>query len=304
MAKGYSLHLGLNTVDPDHYGGWSGPLVACEADAQDMCEIANAQGFQTSMLLTKEATRDVVLEHIARAARDLDSGDIFLVTNSSHGGQVPDVNGDEGGPKGDGLDETWCLFDGELLDDEIYYAFGAFQPGVRIVAVADCCHSGTSIKTKEMQAVFMDMFGLPMGVVDASKLLETRSGSNRFLEIAPAIQRPKTMPEEVKSRVYLKHKAFYDKIGGNPKMRSAKSNIKASAILLSGCQDNQLSMDGAFNGAFTGALKNVWNGGNYKGSYLQFLKAIRRKLPPTQSPNYFVAGAVNQTFESQGPFCI
>ena len=35
-ATALSLHLGLNAVDPVHYGGWSGELAACERDATDM----------------------------------------------------------------------------------------------------------------------------------------------------------------------------------------------------------------------------------------------------------------------------
>lgn len=57
MAKGIALHIGLNTVDPNHYEGWSGPLNACEADADDMTELAQAQGFTATKLLTKKATR-------------------------------------------------------------------------------------------------------------------------------------------------------------------------------------------------------------------------------------------------------
>ena len=26
MAKGISLNIGLNSVDPNHYGGWNGQL--------------------------------------------------------------------------------------------------------------------------------------------------------------------------------------------------------------------------------------------------------------------------------------
>ena len=40
MAAGCSLHLGLNFVDPAHYGGWDGELRACEFDANDMAAIA------------------------------------------------------------------------------------------------------------------------------------------------------------------------------------------------------------------------------------------------------------------------
>ena len=40
MPQGLALTIGLNSVDPAHYGGWSGELTACEADAEDMAEIA------------------------------------------------------------------------------------------------------------------------------------------------------------------------------------------------------------------------------------------------------------------------
>ena len=36
MAKGISIHIGLNHVDPKHYQGWDGALNACIADANDM----------------------------------------------------------------------------------------------------------------------------------------------------------------------------------------------------------------------------------------------------------------------------
>ena len=35
-SHGLSLNLGLNAVDPSAYAGWSGPLAACEFDANDM----------------------------------------------------------------------------------------------------------------------------------------------------------------------------------------------------------------------------------------------------------------------------
>ena len=45
MAKGIALHIGLNSVDPHKYEGWSGPLNACEADANDMADLARTAGF-------------------------------------------------------------------------------------------------------------------------------------------------------------------------------------------------------------------------------------------------------------------
>ena len=49
-----SLHLGLNAVDPVHYGGWSGELAACERDATDMAALAKAQKMKPTVLLTKQ----------------------------------------------------------------------------------------------------------------------------------------------------------------------------------------------------------------------------------------------------------
>src|SRR4029453_12860588 len=142
MAQGIALHIGLNSVDPQKYEGWSGPLNACEADANDMADLAHTQGFATTKLLTKKATRDAVLKGIADAAKKLKSADIFFLTYSGHGGQAPDLNGDEP----DGKDETWCLYDGELIDDELYSSWGAFAAGVRILLLSDSCHSGSVSK--------------------------------------------------------------------------------------------------------------------------------------------------------------
>jgi hypothetical protein len=300
MASGRSLHIGLNSVDPNHYGGWSGPLVACEADAHDMGLIAHSRGFATKTLLTAAATRDAVLQEIAAAASASAPGDIFVLTNSSHGGQVPDQNGDED----DGTDETWCMYDGELIDDEIYFALSAFQAGVRILVISDSCHSGSSIKSPELRAIYGDMLA-HQAVISGLASRSARLGASLdFLGPLMSMPRPKTMPVAIMNSTYFENKAFYDGIAAREELKDAKSAVKASAILLSGCQDNQTSMDGAFNGAFTGELKMVWNGGQFRGGYEAFLTEIRSKLPPTQSPNYFRVGALDPAFEKQSPFTI
>ena len=96
MPKGISIHIGLNTVDPEHYQGWGGPLQACEHDAQDLLRVADSRGFQSQLLLTREATRESVAAEIRRAAEGLDEGGILMLTYSGHGGQVPDYDLDEG----------------------------------------------------------------------------------------------------------------------------------------------------------------------------------------------------------------
>ena len=68
--------------------------------------------------------------------------------------------------------------------------------------------------------------------------------------------------------------------------------------------DNQTSMDGDNNGAFTGMLKKIWNGGKFNGNYRKLRDKIVSQMPSTQTPNYYRVGAANKTFEGQKPFTI
>ncbi len=288
-AKALSLHMGLNGVSGAAYGGWDGPLAACEFDANDMATLATKQGMKPTLLLTKKATRAAMLSAMRGAAKTLVSGDFFFLTYSGHGGQVPDVNGDEDDKK----DETWCLYDGQLIDDELYAELGKFKSGVRVLVLSDSCHSGTVTR----EAIF-----------------------------PPATnpsQRPKNMPDAVAMRTYRDHQAFYDKIqrdvaaaAGKPvvdpdnalaqvaasgRLSAIASTFDASLILISGCQDNQTSMDGEHNGAFTEQLLKVWNQGAFSGNYANLHARIKARMPASQTPNLFTLGSAG-TFLAQSPF--
>jgi hypothetical protein len=287
MPKGVSLHVALNAVDPSHYGGWSGPLSACEADAEDMQEIASSKGYASSLLKTDAATREAVQEGIKAAARKLAKGDIFLLTYSGHGGQVPDRDGDE---PDDLKDETWCLYDGQLIDDELYRLWQAFSPGVRILVLSDSCHSGSAVK---------------------AALTSLSSEASRAVLSAVGVEGPvryRFMPNDVALRTYRQNATFYDKLQGRRGQKArrggSKSALGASVRLISGCQDNQVSADGTFNGLFTGMLIRVWNRGRFKDDYTAFHREIVRRMPPTQTPNHFVIGAHNPAFARQAPFAI
>jgi hypothetical protein len=275
MAKGIALTIGLNAVDPKHYAGWSGELTACEADAKDMANIAKSKKFQVETLLTKEATRAKVKGMISKVAKDLKSGDIFMLSYSGHGGQLPDLNNEEL----DERDETWCLFDGQLVDDELNSMFAEFSKGVRILIFSDSCHSGTVSKA-------LDSYGRP----------------NPLTASSGAPLRQKCMPREYLGAVYRENQAFYDKILKKPAVN--EEDIKASALLISGCQDNQYSMDGERNGLFTSQLLAVWKDGKYSRSYKTFHKDIVKRMPREQTPNYYPTGVRNYKFESQKPFTI
>ena len=280
MAKGLSLHIGLNTVDPSHYSGWDGQLVACEFDANDMEALAKSQDFTTKKLLTSEATADAVTKAIAAAGEELGPEDILFLTYSGHGGQVPDSNSDE---EDDRRDETWVLYDRQLVDDELYTLWSKFQAGTRIVVLSDSCHSGTAVRD-------MPNFLQP-------EAMSRAYGGNGE---PPAM---KALPEELEDKVYKENKALYDEV---QKTSTAydQAEIGASVILISGCQDNQTSADGQHNGKFTQELLGVWDDGKFKGTYKPFHKKILKAMPLSQSPNFFTAGKANPGFVKQRPFQI
>jgi hypothetical protein len=81
---------------------------------------------------------------------------------------------------------------------------------------------------------------------------------------------------------------------------------KLKPTVISGCQDNQTSLDGEHNGAFTEQLLRVWNEGRFRpkdGTYVNFHAAIKAGMPPTQTPNLFTLGRA-AAFARQRPFTI
>lgn len=279
--RALSLHLGLNSVSAAHYEGWEGPLAACENDARDLAALATKQGYASTVLLTRKGTRTALLKGLRAAAKALKAGDRFLLTYSGHGGQVPDTNRDEVDRK----DETWCLWDGQLLDDELYFELSRFAAGVRLVVLSDSCHSGTVTRARAP---------LP----------------------PPSGQRPKLLPDAVAMRVYGAHQAQYDALQSAVFKAAAAARVsdpdaalaqvavsgpaaqaltltgpfRPAVLLISGCQDNQVSLDGEHNGAFTEQLLRTWNLGRFSGSWTQLHAQVRAAMPPSQSPNLFVLG--------------
>jgi peptidoglycan hydrolase-like protein with peptidoglycan-binding domain len=303
MTTAISLHIGLNFVDANAYDGWSGPLNGCINDANSMKALAEGQGFRTTQLLNEEATSIRVIQEIVAASQVLTTGDILLISYSGHGGQVDDANSDEA----DAKDETWVLFDRQVIDDELYALWSRFQPGVRIMVFSDSCHSGTVIKgafAASSDVGRRDFRARKMVTVRGDGNEEEATGtniSNSLKGATPWEDVKRAMPLEKEKIDNNRFRSMYNTLQliAGP-ARSA--NIGASVLLISGCQDNQFSYDGDFNGQFTGTLLRVWDNGYFKGDYRSFHREIADRMPPEQSPQYTTAGAVNVLFEGQRPF--
>ena len=112
------------------------------------------------------------------------------------------------------------------------------------------------------------------------------------------------MPLDHVTHTYRLNKEFYDKILKRKDLKDVENKAKASILLISGCQDNQYSADGAFNGLFTSQLLTVWKDGVFKDSYKKFHQQIAIRMPPKQTPNYYIVGTKEARFEMQKPFTI
>lgn len=319
-ARARALTIGVNSVDPEHYAGWPGTLVACEFDAEDVAEIAADAGFEVKTLKTKQATAKTVLDELRAAANALGAGDIMLVHYSGHGGQLPDSNGDED----DSQDETWCLYDRQLVDDELYKALAAFNAGVRVLVLSDSCHSGTATKElqkkKEYGSVILaggtnesDLGTRGMiqarvatgtgPAVDPNVPAQAGPAASIFRNMPTSIELPGLQIPNLPGLVYRKNKKKYDPLL-DAMNAGDRQDVPASVLLISGCQDNQLSLDGQLNGLFTGRLKKVWNKGHFTGDHRDFHRTILNGMPSTQSPNYFWVGVPFPKYEKQKPFTI
>lgn len=296
-----SLHIGVNSVDPAAYGGWSGALSGCENDARSMAAIAGVEGFTASTLLTRQATSANVLAAIQDAADGLASGSTFFLTYAGHGAQVPNLNGDD--EEVDNKDETWVLWDRMLLDDELRQAFAAFASGVRIVLLSDSCHSGTIYRRHDSIQQIRDA---------ASKrdfyqnlVADTREGAGAVPRFGPlqgnGIQRVTTreLPYEVNSLVLINNLDQYRQLQAQSRAAGA---IAASGLSISGCADNQLSQEIGGAGVFSTRVRATWAQNNFAGSYRQFHREILSQMLPNQTPQLGLFGTNPQQLAEDTPF--
>ena len=275
MSTGYAIHIGLNYIDSNYYDGkWNGQLNFCVADAQAMHLITTNLNYNSSTVLINEtATRENICLELTNLAKNCIQGDMVCITYSGHGGSLPDQNGDEA----DKLDETWCTYNGHLLDDEIFSCLANFQPGVNVFVISDSCHSGTVTRYSNK---------------NITKPFDEMIKSLGFTA--------KSMSDQVARISYLKKKDYYNEIIA--KAKDLNKEIVANVILLSGCQDNQKAYEGWGQGMLTEQLIKVWAKGRFRGSYVDFHRRILAAMPAYQSPNFFQLGPKENRFKENTPF--
>lgn len=285
MSKGYSLHIGLNKLDVDHYPGVP-VLKAAVNDAVFWESYARRLGYEPQSLHDAAATDKAVLDALQARAKKMEPGDILLLTYAGHGSHVPNEKAE--GFDDEREDQTWCLYNRELLDDELFEAFRAFKEGTRILVVSDSCHSGTIVRA------------LP-DETDLSVMLE--SGLNRAA--AARSLRSRKLPLEAEQEIMARFaEKVYEPLQKKYRKTAQAADVKAAVKLMAACQDDQTTYDGEANGIFTEAFIQLFEQpAMQKATAEKLIDEIREKYYFPR-PNFFQYGAIIPSFDKAFPFSI
>ena len=209
-----ALCVGIND-----YPGRVNDLKGCVNDARDWAQVLTDRfGFSTAdiqLLLDKAATKKAILGGIEKLLTGAKSGDVLVVTVSSHGTYVADTSGDE-----ERYDEAICPWDMKtnlIVDDELRERFMNIPTRCRLTMISDSCFSGTV----------------------------TRAPGNIP---APDDRRPRFVRPSILGLPELE-----DLRRAKPR-GAAVSESQMKEVLIAGCNDHQSSYDAKFGSVYNGAM--------------------------------------------------
>jgi hypothetical protein len=260
---GISIHIGVN-----HPAGNHERLTRSEDTAWKLAELSCQAGYRAIHVLRgAEATRDAVGALLDGAARALRPGYTLFVSFSGHGSRVPDTHGDEI----DGWDETWCLHDAALVDDELVEFWRLLAPGSRALVVADCCFAGGSIRKASKPIAWHG--ARPYG---AQGKTVYRGGAWRGVK--PYVMSPGTFKAPA-----------YDE------------GIRASVLLLASTGEHQKAKEGLY----VEHLLDLWKGGTFRGSFCELHRKVSERVKREthdQDPQLLMLGAKDTGFPDEVAF--
>jgi hypothetical protein len=159
MSDRKALCVGIN-----HFKNYpSATLQGCVNDANDMSALLQKLlGFQSgdiAVLTDAQATKVNIVSNLKAMVDGAKAGkySYLVFSMSSHGTQVPDLNGDEP----DRVDEAFCPHDlaqagnqwdknHVIVDDELRDLFIQLPANVLLEVYLDTCHSGTGLKAIDL----------------------------------------------------------------------------------------------------------------------------------------------------------
>lgn len=123
-------------------------------------------------LFDNQATKAAIINNLKIMVGNSAKGDHLVYQHSSHGSQIEDVHGDEF----DKLDEILCTYDFDwdgtyIVDDELREIFSKLKKGVTLDVILDSCHSGTGIRSLELNTRFIEPLYYPKGKFIVKRML-------------------------------------------------------------------------------------------------------------------------------------
>ncbi|KAI5361564.1 putative Caspase-like domain superfamily [Septoria linicola] len=268
-----ALLIGIN------YFSQRGQLRGCINDVKNMSGYLNEFfGYKREdmVILTddqqnpmSQPTKQNILRAMHWLVKDARPNDSLFFHYSGHGGQTKDVDGDEE----DGYDEVIYPVDfrqaGHIVDDEMHRIMvGSLQPGVRLTAIFDSCHSGSALDLPYIYST-QGVLKEPNLAKEAGQGLLGIVGSYAKGDIGGMLSTATGLFKKATS-------------GGDTREKNLRTKTSpADVIMWSGSKDSQTSQDaniagqatGAMSWAFVTALKK-----NPQQSYVQLLNSIRDEL--------------------------
>ncbi|KAJ5385132.1 hypothetical protein N7517_003043 [Penicillium concentricum] len=272
-GKRKALLIGIN------YFGQKGQLRGCINDVKNMSAYLN-QNFgyarEDMVLLTddqqnpmSQPTKANILRAMHWLVKDARPNDSLFFHYSGHGGQTPDLDGDEE----DGYDEVIYPVDfrvaGHIVDDEMHRIMvQTLQPGVRLTAIFDSCHSGSALDLPYVYST--------SGVLKEPNL--AKEAGQGLLGVVSAYARGDMGSMMSTAMGFIKKATKGDEVYERNKQTKTSP---ADVIMWSGSKDDQTSQDAQIAGQATGAMSWAFIAAlrkNPQQSYVQLLNSIRDEL--------------------------
>ncbi|KAL1601806.1 Ca(2+)-dependent cysteine protease [Paraconiothyrium brasiliense] len=268
-----ALLVGIN------YFGQRGQLRGCINDVKNMSTYLNSHfnyKREDMVLLTddqqnpmSQPTKANILRAMHWLIKDARPNDSLFFHYSGHGGQTKDLDGDED----DGYDEVIYPVDfrtaGHIVDDEMHRIMvSPLQPGVRLTAIFDSCHSGSALDLPYIYST--------SGVVKEPNL--AKEAGQGLLGIMSSYARNDI------GGMMSTASSLFKKVTTGDKVREKNLRTKTSpadVIMWSGSKDTQTSADASIAGEATGAMSWAFVTSlkkNPNQSYVQLLNSIRDEL--------------------------
>ncbi|KAJ5736918.1 uncharacterized protein N7483_002043 [Penicillium malachiteum] len=264
-----------------------GQLRGCINDVKNMSTYLN-QSFgyarEDMVLLTddqqnpmSQPTKANILRAMHWLVKDAQPNDSLFFHYSGHGGQTEDLDGDED----DGYDEVIYPVDfrnaGHIVDDEMHRIMvQTLQPGVRLTAIFDSCHSGSALDLPYIYST--------SGVLKEPNL--AKEAGQGLLGVVQAYARGDMGSMMSTAMGFIKKATKGDEVYERNKQTKTSP---ADVVMWSGSKDDQTSQDAQIAGQATGAMSWAFIAAlrkNPQQSYVQLLNSIRDELSEkyTQKP--------------------